>query len=60
MAERDDDNQGEMIDLPDEDSGVEDTDDGGALVTIDESPTPADSEFYANLAETMPSYELQT
>jgi len=58
MAERDDDNLGEMIDLPDEDSGVEDTEDGGALVTIDESPTPADSEFYANLAETMPSYEL--
>jgi chaperonin GroES len=58
MAERDDDNQGEMIDLPDEDSDVEDTDDGGALVTIDESPTRAESEFYANLAETMPSYEL--
>jgi chaperonin GroES len=58
MAERDDDNQGEMIDLPDEDSDVEDTDDGGALVTIDESPTRSESEFYANLAETMPSYEL--
>jgi chaperonin GroES len=58
MAERDDDNLGEMIDLPEEDSGVEDTDDGGALVTIDESPTPASSEFYANLAESMPSYEL--
>jgi chaperonin GroES len=58
MAERDDENLGEMIDLPDEDSGVEDTEDGGALVTIDESPTPAESEFYANLAETMPSYEL--
>jgi chaperonin GroES len=58
MAERDDKNLGEMIDLPDEDSDVEDTDDGGALVTIDESPTPASSEFYANLAESMPSYEL--
>jgi chaperonin GroES len=58
MAERDDDNLGEMMDLPDEKSDVEDTDDGGALVTIDESPTRAESEFYANLAETMPSYEL--
>ena len=38
MAERDDENLGEMIDLPEDDSDVEDTDDGGALVTIDESP----------------------
>lgn len=48
---------GEMYEVPD-DSTVRDTDDGGAMVTLDDSPTPAESEFYANLAETMPSWEL--
>lgn len=58
MAERDDE-QGEMIDLPEgADNDVFDTDDGGAMVTLDESPTPAESEFYANLAETMPPIQL--
>ena len=59
MAERDDDeNLGEMIDLPEEASDVEDTEDGGAMVTLDDRATPAESEFYANLAEVYPSYEL--
>jgi chaperonin GroES len=57
MAERDEE-LGEMIDLPDENNDVEDTEDGGAMVTLDESPTPAESEFYANLAETMPPIQL--
>jgi hypothetical protein len=57
MAERDEE-LGEMIDLPDPDNDVEDTEDGGAMVTLDESPTPAESEFYANLAETMPPIQL--
>ena len=48
---------GEMYEVED-DSKVRDTEDGGAMVTIDDSPTPAESEFYANLAETMPSWEL--
>jgi hypothetical protein len=48
---------GEMYEVED-DSKVRDTDDGGAMVTLDDSPTPAESEFYANLAETMPSWEL--
>jgi hypothetical protein len=48
---------GEMYDVED-DSTVRDTEDGGAMVTLDDSPTPAESEFYANLAETMPSWEL--
>jgi hypothetical protein len=48
---------GEMYEVED-DSGVRDTDDGGAMVTMDESPTPAESEFYANLAETMSVSEL--
>ena len=48
---------GEMYEVPD-DSTVRDTDDGGAVITLDDSPTPSESEFYANLAETMPSWEL--
>jgi hypothetical protein len=48
---------GEMYEVED-DSGVRDTEDGGAMVTMDESPTPAESEFYANLAETMSVSEL--
>ena len=48
---------GEMYEVED-DSKVRDTEDGGAMVTLDDSPTPAESEFYANLAETMPSWEL--
>jgi hypothetical protein len=50
---------GEMYEVED-DSKVRDTADGGAMVTIDESPTPAESEFYANLAETMSSWELSS
>ena len=48
---------GEMYEV-EEDSSVRDTDDGGAIITLDDSPTPGESEFYANLAETMPSWEL--
>lgn len=48
---------GEMYEVED-DSKVRDTEDGGAMVTIDDSATPAESEFYANLAETMPRSEL--
>ena len=48
---------GEMYEVED-DSKVRDTADGGAMVVLDDSPTPAESEFYSNLAETMPSWEL--
>ena len=52
--------EGEYMELPDfEDSDVEDTEDGGAIVTLaDEGPAKGDSEFYANLAETLPEPEL--
>ena len=51
--------EGEYFDLPGEDDDVEDTEDGGAIVTLDEEgPAPGDSEFYDNLAETLPEYEL--
>ena len=53
---------GEMVDAPDDvDDGVEDTGDGGALVTLDdESPVNVNPEFYANLAETMDQGDLAT
>ena len=52
--------EGEMVELPDDPSDVEDTEDGGAIVRLDEDgPRPADSEFYANLAESMDEPELQ-
>ena len=51
--------EGEYVELPGEaDDGVEDTADGGAIVTLDEEGPDPDSDFYANLAETLPEYEL--
>lgn len=52
--------EGELVAVDAFDDGVEDTDDGGAIVTIDEDEglPDADSDFYANLAETMPEPEL--
>ena len=51
---------GEMFELPGEDSEVEDTEDGGAIVRLaeEESKPVGDSEFYANLAETMPEADM--
>lgn len=47
--------EGEMVAIDVIDDGVEDTEDGGAIVTLDgEDDAPdGDSDFYANLAETM-------
>ena len=51
--------EGEYVELPDVGDDVEDTPDGGAIVRLDDdSPRPADSEFYANLAEDMSEGEL--
>ena len=53
--------EGEYVELPGEDEDVEDTPDGGAIVTLDEEGAPdPDSDFYANLAETLPEPELAT
>ena len=53
--------EGEYVELPGEDEDVEDTPDGGAIVTLDEEGAPdPDSDFYANLAETLPETELAT
>lgn len=58
MEDRDEE-LGEMMDLPEDDNDdVEDTDDGGAMVTLDDSVPPGQTEFYANLAEVIPSWEL--
>jgi hypothetical protein len=48
---------GEFVEIDGEDESVVDTEDGGALVTIDE-PRKADSAFYDNLAEELPEREL--
>ena len=53
---------GEMMELPeDEVSDVEDTEDGGAIVRFGEETAPAaESEFYANLAESMPEADMDS
>ena len=53
---------GELLEIPeDEESDVEDTEDGGAIVRFGEESTPAaESEFYANLAETMPEADMDS
>ena len=53
--------QGETVPAPaEEDDGVEDTDDGGAIVTLDEDETEQakSPDFYKNLAEEMPEVDL--
>ena len=51
--------EGEMVELEDDAVDVEDTEDGGAIVTLDEEePAAGESDFYANLAETMPEPDL--
>jgi len=49
---------GEMMGFDEEDTSVRDTEDGGAIVTIDDSPSIGEDEFYGNLAETLPEHEL--
>ena len=59
MVEEDELPEGEMVELEDDAVDVEDTEDGGAIVTLDEEdPAAGESEFYANLAETMPEPDM--
>ena len=53
---------GETVEFEDDDvTDVEDTDDGGAIVTLDENgPSAGESEFYDNLAETMSEPDLKS
>jgi hypothetical protein len=62
MQPEDDLVEGEIVEIDaDDGDDVEDTEDGGAIVTLDEdAPPKADDEFYDNLAETMPEPELKT
>jgi chaperonin GroES len=51
--------EGEMVELENDAVDVEDTEDGGAFVTLDEEePAAGESEFYANLAETLPEPDM--
>lgn len=54
----DDEEYGELIELPEEENDVEDTDDGGAIVRLDGEEEMRSDDFYANLAEVMPDSEL--
>ena len=61
MADNDDtmeEQLGEMMPVEHDDEDVKDTEDGGAMVKISHAPLPGESEFYANLAETMSEVEL--
>ena len=52
---------GEMFELPDEVSEIEDTEDGGAIVRFEEeSEESVELEFYSNLAETLPEGEMDS
>ena len=52
--------EGEYMDLPEMEDDVEDTEDGGAIVRLDDEDTTPEGQnaFYANLAEGMPEPDL--
>ena len=51
---------GEVVQIEGDDvDDVEDTDDGGAIVRLDEEEPAGKGEFYANLAEELPETELR-
>lgn len=53
--------EGEMVAIDAEADDVEDTEDGGAIVTLDEEEEgDGESAFYDNLAESMPDSEMST
>ena len=61
MNDEDEKLEGEYMPIPDDDDGVEDLDDGGAIVRFEDEEQPeGQGEFYANLAETMSEPELST
>ena len=62
MIEEEDIIEGEVVEFENDDvTDVEDTEDGGAIVTLDEGgPSAGESSFYDNLAETMPEPELKS
>lgn len=51
--------EGEIVEMDmDEPLSVEDTEDGGAIVTLDEDVDQPEGDFYDNLAETLPEVDL--
>jgi hypothetical protein len=59
MEDDDEQEYGEIIEIEGDEPDVEDTEDGGAIVRLDEDdPKAGESEFYANLAETLPDADL--
>lgn len=63
MDDDDDTAEGEYMEIPADDEGVEDTPDGGAIVTLDdedEGPAAGDSDFYDNLADVLTETEMTT
>ena len=52
--------EAEMVELEDDEPDVVDTEDGGAMVRLDDEDelAPRSEDFYANLAETMPDSDL--
>ena len=53
--------EGEYVEMDDEETpDVIDTEDGGAIVTLDDDERASDSEFLANLAETLPESDLKS
>ena len=48
---------GEEVEIENDESDVEENEDGSAVVTIDEPEEAEQAEFYANLAEEMPSFD---
>lgn len=53
-----DEDNGQEVEMMQEDADIEENDDGSAFVTIDEPEEAQNAEFYSNLAEDMASYEM--
>ncbi len=51
--------QGEVVAVDRDEDDVEDTEDGGAIVKLDEEEPAGKGEFYANLAESLPDTDLR-
>jgi chaperonin GroES len=61
MADEDDLPEGETVEIEDDKSDVVDTEDGGAIVTLtdEDEVEPRSPDFYKNLAEELPTDELE-
>ena len=51
--------KGETVEIDSDVDDVEDTEDGGAIVKLDEDEPAGKSDFYANLAEVLPEEDLR-